>query len=540
MQNKFHLIVLYFLICNTLSFAVNPLLENSGIVDIGRKITTTEIEVPKGYIYTNPTTTFSPNITTYNNRLQSELFQCENDFLGTETCPRGVEECSGYEEFIDGYSTKHHIKKTFFKMCILNTVKENDKCYYDANNDGLKDLYYTVIYNSRTVWSQVFLNGSNSKSENGILTMPPYSMLRVKHYSAEACDDDANHVVIKINDISKKDTWCNGSKNTGWIDVYENTTSSNTDISYSYYDAHSGGGWDRSNMYEAIHTLNSTPPLNFTKEVSGDNIYFYKSAQCPANTILQTDGTCLMEYDYYTYHCPADTNYYQYPWQIRDSGEDCGNPTCTNSDIVPTNNCVRSNYSCPNNPNSKCGKSIVEDIDCGDGYVWNDNRCERLESFCGSSTYNASKDICEDITHYTKLCTNAADIYSIELNKCVSNTEICKNGIYSSETKTCVMDFVGSCTTSGYAYDLITQSCIDSNLKICTQDGYIFDSTKSKCIGTMTMCDTGKTYNSTTNKCEDNMCGELNTEDKNNRCETSNQCDGTITSTGKCIPDKIQ
>jgi hypothetical protein len=56
----------------------------------------------------------------------------------------------------------------------------------------------------------------------------------------------------------------------------------------------------------------------------------------------------------------------------------------------------------------------------------------------------------------------------------------------------------------------------------------------------MVVCATGKTYNNATNKCEEKMCGELNTKDNNSRCETSNQCDGTLISNGKCIPNVVQ
>lgn len=561
-KQLFYTLIVVVIIDST-AYAISPFLQNKGIVDIGRKTSSSEIEVPLDYIYNEPSLTSVPNTITYNNRLQSELFQCENDFLGTETCPNGREECTGFEEFEDGYSTKHHVVKSFIKLCPLKTISVDDKCYYDANEDGVVDTIYIHKTDTIKVWENVWLAGlyydsggcemwddgcsgsfkqyPQSHSVTGTITVGKYGILKVRQYSPQACDDDTNTHITKLNDITVLDVGCNSTRDFTKT-AYSNMTDNEVTLDYFMSTTHHGGGWDHyGDAYLYKYELEKVPPENFSWEYpTTSSIIFYRNAKCPANSVEQLDGSCKMEYDWYSYHCPVDTNYYQYPWSIRDSGKDCGNPTCTNSENAPLLNCVRQDYACPNNPDTKCGKSVIDEIDCGDGYVRNDNRCERLESFCGSSSYNAAKDICENITHYTKLCASSSDIYSIELDKCVSSIEICKDGTYSIETKTCIMDFIGKCTMPGYSYDTNSQSCIDNTIEICTQSGYLYDVQKKECLATMTMCETGKNYNNITNKCEDELCGNLDTTNNNSRCETSSQCVGTVTSSGKCIPNVVQ
>ena len=518
--------------------AVDTFLQNKNIIDIGRRIDTSEVEVAKNYIHTDPNLTIVPNTIIAYERLQSELFQCETDFLGTETCPSGQEICPSYEEFDNGYSVKHHTVKSFVKICPINHILENDRCYADFNGDNNKD--YTFYKKTGGYkWSGILLSGSNSITREGKVTIPPHGYLEVRHFSPSACDNDNNYVYIKVDNKIIKSVWCGGSKDTGYIKAYENNTNESVEIDYYYYDRHSGGGYDVSYFEEYIYELTSLLPSTYIIESISNKLYFYKKTSCPINTIEQADGSCKMEYDWYSYHCPMNSNYYQNSWQIRDEGKDCGSAVCTNSSVPPTNNCIRVDYTCPSNPNSKCGKSVVDSIECEDGFVWN-NRCERLESYCGSSTYNAAKDICENIKRYTKLCKNDTDVYDVNLNKCVSNTEICKDGIYNNITKSCVIDFTGSCEKEGYVYDSKTQSCINPSKNLCSNNQYTYDSINNICKGSITICEVGYTLNNTTNKCEKDICGELGTLNSNTRCETNNQCEGIITSLGTCIPNVVQ
>jgi hypothetical protein len=135
---------------------------------------------------------------------------------------------------------------------------------------------------------------------------------------------------------------------------------------------------------------------------------------------------------------------------------------------------------------------------------------------------------------------NPSDVYDVSRNKCVSNTDICKDGIYNTTLKTCTIPFIGSCTTVGYKYDPISDSCVDNSKELCSEQSYFYNVSKESCIGTMKVCETGKTYNETTKLCEETVCGDLNTLDSNSRCETSNLCDGVLTNIGKCIPNTIQ
>lgn len=527
------------LIFNNNLYGVNPFLLNDGIVDIGRISTTNQIEVPKELVLKEPQIEEVPNKTIYNERLQSPLVDCETDFLGTEICPTNRQECPSNEELTDGYSTVHHINKSFIKLCEPGHIKNANRCYVDENGDGQKDYtYYRKTGGYK--WSGVYLSGSRSVSRKGTVTIPAYGYLEVRHYSPQACDDDNNYVRIDIEGITIKSTWCGGSRDTGYIKAYENTTGSPKNIDYYYYDRHSGGGWDKSYFLEYIYAPHGTVPIGYiTEEISG-KIYYYKNSTCPSNTEEQPDGSCKMEYDWYSYHCPTESNYYENLWQVVNTGEDCGNASCTNSATPPENNCVRVDFVCPIDSNLKCGKTVVDTVDCGDGYVWNNNRCERLESYCASSTYNSAKDICEDIATYTKLCINDGDVYSTSLNKCISNTEICKDGTYDSVTHSCITPFEAACNSTGYIYDSFTETCSDSSIALCSDNQYSYNSGTSQCIGTMTPCVTGYSYNVKTNKCELERCGSLGTLDTDLRCEKDSACVGTVTADGKCIPSVVQ
>lgn len=508
--------------------------QNNGIVDIGRKNILSEYEVPKEYVYSEPQLTPQNNVVVYANRLQSELMNCEIDYLGTETCPIGREVCPTKEEFVNGYGVKHTTTKSFVKMCTPGHILENGKCYLDKDYNGAKDY---VMERYRTAWSGYYLNRENSISESNNIEMPPYSYLQVRHYSNEACDDDSNNVIVKINGIEKINTWCSSSKDTGKKIVFTNNTASKIIISYYYYDRHSGGGWDKSNLQEWLVALDMP---GYTKETSGSLVYYYQTPTCPVNTTLQSDGSCKMQYNWYSYHCPADVNYYQNQWKVINPGLDCGNPTCTNSSTPPANNCVRVDYTCPINIDTKCGKTFSDIIDCGSGYIWNNSRCERIEKYCGDDFYNVALDQCQKITKYTKLCVNPLDIYDPIANICSSNINLCTQGVYSTVTKSCVTNFLANCNTPSYSYNSDTETCIDASKSLCSNIEYTYDPENSICRGSMTFCEPGYSLNETTLKCEKTKCGILGTTDNNSRCETTSLCPGFITSDGKCIPTTIQ
>jgi len=81
----FKQILLLFLFLNIQLFADRGFLGKEGIVDIGTKEISKEIEVPAQYVQSDPITKIVPNEIVYKEREQSELFDCEIDFLGTKT-----------------------------------------------------------------------------------------------------------------------------------------------------------------------------------------------------------------------------------------------------------------------------------------------------------------------------------------------------------------------------------------------------------------------------------------------------------------------
>lgn len=410
---------------NSTLFAKNKFLLNNGIIDIGHFSTSTLVEVPKDEILTDPSTKIVPNKLTYNERLQSEKYECETDFLNTETCIVQQNICPSSTEYADGYSIVNHANKSLYKLCKIGHIKDGNKCYIDENKDGLKD--------------------------------------------------------------------------------------------YSYY-ARTGG-------YK-------------TEEISGKT-YYYLDPECPSNTDEQSDGSCTMKYNWYSYLCPTDINKYGAIWKAKDTGSDCGNLSCTNSITPPKDNCVRATYTCPLNPNQKCGKTLNTISSCESGYTWNNNRCERIESFCGSSVYNATLDICQDITHYSKLCSDSNQTYNPSTDLCETKQVACENGKFDKKVNSCVMDFIPVCEIQGYVYNSISDTCENPTLPICKTQ-YNFESSTGDCKGEMTMCETGYIYNEEIDRCEKELCNILNTNDSGTRCETQALCDGVITQNGNCIPNTLR
>jgi hypothetical protein len=510
--------------------------QNQGIVDIGHKEESNELEVPKEMIISEPSMILTENKLTYQKRIQSERFDCETDFLGTETCSQQQSACPSNQEFTDGYSVAHHVVKNFLKQCEAGTILDGNRCYLDENNDGIKDYFYYTKSGGH-VWSGVFLNNENNVKKEGNVVVPARGYLEVRHYSPEACDDDRNHVVVKINNITKIDTWCGLSKDTEDVIVYRNNTTSAVSVSYFYYDSHSGGGYDKSYFEEFIYAPNRIMIRDgFIEEKIDGRIYLYSITHCPNGSVEQPNGSCAMEYDWYSYLCPSEVNIYNGAWQVVNSGSDCGNIICTNLSTPPTNNCIRLNYTCSLDPNQKCGKTLNTIGACSDGYVWNNNRCERIESFCGGSFYNAILDICQDVTRYEKLCKNDNEIYNKITNICETGVEACGDGVYDENIDECVMDFIPECRTQGYVYNYVSGVCEDTAKSICeTQYNY----EGSYCRGEMTMCRTGYSYNEELNRCEQDACDILNTSDSGNRCETPSQCIGVVHN-GKCIPNVVQ
>jgi len=529
--------------------AANFLLGNQGIIDIGHNQELNETVVPKQKVENEPSLTIVKNKIVSKERLYSQKFDCETDFLRTETCSQSKTVCPSNEEYTDSYSTANNVTKTYIKLCPERTILEGNKCYSDENQDGVKDFYY-YIQTLSSIWKNVRLSGFDWKEEVGVVEIPPGSYLAVRHHGRGLCDDDTNRIIISVNNNLIIDSWCNeyktpeellinpiGSKDTGELLAYTNDTNSSVSVPFQYKSEHgSSRGWDFSYLDQYIYVKSRILERDsFLEERIDNNVYLYIETSCPDNTIEQADGSCLMEYDWYSYSCPAELSIYNTAWQVINAGGDCGNPTCTNSATPPPNNCVRPNYTCPIDSNQKCGKTLNIAGICDSGYVWNTNRCERIESYCGTSFYNSALDKCQNITEYMKLCLSG-EIYNPITNDCESAVDACVNGVYNSGTNQCEELPTITCSANGYTYNRLSKKCEDISSPPCKSGYSVKDGI---CFGSMVVCQSGSIYNDITKKCESERCGQYGTVDSGINCGISAICDGVIIGS-KCIPNTVQ
>lgn len=555
--------ILLFLATLELSlFAENVLLKNNGIVDIGRTQSTTKIEVPKREKITEPKMQTILNIVAYQGRNQSTRVDCETDFLGTTGCPIDDAVCPSFEEFANGSSIQHHIIKTFQKYCPTNTIKDGSKCFLDKNRDGKKDIYsgYLSVENkniltktwwNNSVWdddtnTQVFVPSTGSKT----ITIGAKTYFYLKFITTGSGSKRINQGTAKINgknviDYSdqykvKAGTWEFATYST----FYKNAQALKIDYSISSYDpgtevarpliTYTTKTCSRGELVKGNSCL-----LHCPTGFINDGDFCSKKAVCPLHTKEQSTSSCIMEYNWYSYECPSATNIYEIPWKVINSGMDCGNPSCTNNKVPPSNNCARVNYSCPTNNLLKCNKTITKNIALPAGFILRNGRSERIIPYCGKNTYNAVLDICENITKYTKLCSNPNETYNPTTNKCETGLKACSHGIYDPTARLCVDNFLVSCPSSGFSYNYENGMCENLSKPKCNKL-YSFEPATNACRGSMKACDINYFYNKKTKECEKDTCFNFNTVNSNSRCETASLCDGTLTKIGTCIPARIQ
>lgn len=556
------------------------LLENRGIVDIGRKSSPTEIEVPKTLISVDSTLNIVPNKTIYTDRLQSDLFTCENDFLGTATCPEVKSDCPTNEQYYDGFSTKHPIEKNYQSICPAGTIKSNDRCYVDENRDGIKDSYrrYALEVISHGVihtgnWHPVVpvpppnsqTNRPDYEAAKGTynISVPKNSYSKVSIIS-ETARRGCHHFIqanIDLNGVRKITkaveyvNQCNGY----WTFATAETFNSTDSLTISYNNL-----FVYRSMTTQVTSSSRRPVIKATTRIckigkmrlidgvtmcfedcpsgytSSENEFCKKDTECPIDAIKQSDGTCKMNYDWYSYHCEDNNNRYENPWVVINPGNDCGSTSCTNVPTPPTNNCARLDYICPSDPDALCGKTASAAPDCKAGFTWNLGRCERDEKYCGTSTYNSAKEVCEDTAIISKECVNPTDVYNEVNNRCESGNLVCPDGLYDSFLGKCTNLKKRSCENSGFTYVLLTDSCINPIAPTCEDSNYIYDTEKEICIAPIDICPANEEYDEISSRCRRSLCNIEGTTDNNSRCETINQCNGTLTSAGACIPSALQ
>jgi len=530
-------ILFIFIFMNIESFAANNLLKNKDIIDIGHNQESREVEVPKEKIIKEPNIKPVGNKIVYAKRIQSQKYDCETDFLGIETCQKNQNICSSTIEYSRGNSIAHHVEKTYPLLCQHGMIKDGVKCFIDKDGNGIKDtfvvktlkprvrkapsgLYYTSIVASSTpsgahaACLAIYGSGWDIPADidftrsGGIPGRSCYEFFRQQNKTL--CSHN-----YQLATQGTCDEYCKGFQY-GWHDVRQY----------------------RCVTYSAANIYNYTVkcPIGY---MAGSGGTCYKYARCPNGTVKKDAYTCIEKYDWYNYYCPNDVNFYKQSWRIIDKGSDCGNKSCSNSATPPANNCVRANYTCRIDPNMKCGKTQNKNGFCKDGFIWNSNRCERIEKFCGSSFYNATLDICQKITKYSKLCIEKSEVYDKVKNKCVSSVKACVNGVYSKKYNKCMMDFVVDCKKSGYVYNPVSDFCENKAKPLC-KIPYNYDFSRKICVGKMSACSTGYTYNVKTKKCEKKLCEVLDTEDNGTKCVTQPVCDGKIIPSGACVPNILK
>ncbi len=524
-QIKYFLILLYFTVS---LFATSVFLQDNGIVDIGRTIPNTTEVVGKSVIYTSATAKTVLNNIIYRSRIQSPKYNCGTDVLGHQSCEFQETQCAGTVDYTSATSVKHNVTKYLLKVCPQGTIEINNMCYI-GNNGIRKDFKkfskrYTGsgrVCADQPGWLYSRQNGTHLQvgvyagthncGGSGYwalsnVSIPSNIQVGIVHASYSAGCLGGGSLEVQTGTNARTNASCRAR---GAQHPY---------VSMSYYYSY------------------TTCPTGY----KSDGMYCYQAPHCPQYTAAQSNGVCKMEYNWYSYVCPSGTNIYNNEWKVINPGHNCGNPSCTNSPTPPVNDCERENHTCPLDPNTVCAQIQVKKTICPTGYIYHDNVCERKASYCGSSYYNSQLDVCQNITEYTKLCTDSKDVYDATTNTCVSSKQACPNGIYNRSLQLCTSNYQVMCATPGYVYDAASGYCINPSLKPCANSNYHFDAAKHECVGPME-CPNGMTYNPSINKCQQTICGAYGTVDKNGNCELpATDCPGTIISGNRCIPTRIQ
>ena len=520
-----HFALLFCLITPLL--ASNIFLQDKGIVDIGRTLPSNTVVVGKSIIYSSPILKTIPNNIVYQPRIQSPKYNCGTDDLGHEGCEFQETQCQGVTDYTSAKSVKHHVVKNLLKICPQGTIEMNGLCYI-GHNGIRKD----------------FKEFSTKHSGSGRICADQPGWLIARQDSNEL------HVGVYAGTGN-----CGGSgyKYLSNIQVPSNIQVNTLHMTYSAGCLGSGSDTIKTGASFTAYKTNrgcddrgAQHPYvsisyyySYTKCPSGyksDGMYCYQPPHCPQYSYAQPDGMCKMSYNWYSYTCPDGNNIYDNAWKVINAGHNCGNPSCTNSPTPPLNDCERENHVCPLNKNTVCSQIQINKPTCPTGYVFHDNVCERKATFCGSSYYNSQLDVCQNITEYTKLCTDPHDVYNPTTNTCESNQKACPNGIYNKSLGLCTSNYQITCATPGYVYNASSGYCVNPNLVPCPNYGYHYDAAKHECIGPLE-CPNGMTYVPSLNKCENVVCGPFSTINTDGLCvSTHSDCSGIITKDHRCIP----
>lgn len=511
-------------------YATSSFLKDQGIVDIGRVIPSKTEIVGKSLVSVPPVIKTVPNLYVYRSRVQSPVYNCGTDAIGHESCEFEETRCPSSYQYTNATSVLHHVDKTLYTLCPAGTIRQNGLCYiavaghkkdfrqfsqnYTAHSQSIcadNTAWFRASQNNTTlkvgIWAGTHNCGGSGMWWLSKINVPSTIQVGAVHVSYSAGCLGNGHLITNTNSsqtVTSSQCTARGAQH-----PY---------VSFKYYFSY------------------TNCPSGYTS----DGMYCYQHPHCPQYTTLQSNGTCKLEYNWYSYVCPADTNKYANPWIAINPGHDCGNGSCTNSPTPPPNDCERVTYTCPLNPNEACAQIQKGAVTCPSGYVYQDNVCERKATFCGSSYYNSQLDVCQNIKTYTKLCTDPSDVYNPKLNICESGHKACPNGFYNKTLGVCQMNYIISCPTPGYTYDVNLGYCVNPNQMPC-RSGYHYDASKHECIGPQ-VCPSGTTYNAVSHECQTNICGLYGTVDGNNgNCELPNiDCHGTVTSSGQCIPTHAQ
>lgn len=446
---------------------LNP---KSTIIDIGytKPQKNYDVNVAPDWVYYSSLSKLTDKLIQSKERVLSERFDCEIDYLGRENCSIQQVDCTALLQQDDGIAIKKN-KTITFNANTEESTNCSSNSYTSCETEVLlKTIYFTMYYYSTPsgpsdrVWVTSATPIGSPFPSTGNLCGAAKCM-------AEMVLSKSGIQLNAIVDSIELGNW----------------------LMYAW------------NNYTMTHGPKNIPIQAY--------VTIYKKHSCPSDFKIKKEGNnyiCEKEYSYYEYKCKTDTNNYDRPWigPVKDTGGDCqgqcGPYGCVcNSPTPPKNNCVRDDFVCPFDENQLCtittdDKSSKNNII--NGFIYENgtaqtfkNTVEKDKSCPNGLTWNKDKDICEDTVKYE--CLKSDYYYDDNLGECIKPVE-CK----------------GELNSEGI--------CVEKSIANCPQ-GYIYDSKINLCVSNP-ICDKG-IYNTTTNLCEEKISCPLESTFNQNtkRCE---------------------
>lgn len=492
--------ILFYSCLIVLSLNANELIKkpNSPIIDIGytQPQKSYSPTIAPDWVYYSTLTRITDKLIQTKERILSEKYDCETDYLGRENCSIQQTDCTAQLQQDDGIAvlkkktiTVNKIRKET-STNISNTI-EGDRLI-PSNLGAYTGTLFTLKYGSTGFYNpqQMFNDGYQ---KDGKFAMKMFNF--GSGWGIFAIFPIPN----KVSVIQNKGAILNiGST----ASVWPNALISTPDATFATILVE----WNN------IPSSLSYSCDDYCMISKPTNVLGITNWECPetfvdADGIKSESGKCKKEYSYYEYKCKTDTNNYDRPWigPVKDAGGDCqgqcGPYGCVcNSPTPPKNNCVRDDFKCPFDESQLCtittdDKSSIDNII--NGYVYEagnaqtfKNTVEKDKSCPNGLTWNKDKDICEDTVKYD--CLKSDYYYDDNLGECIKPIE-CKG-------------------------TMVNGKCVEEPSPSC-EDGYTYNKSLNLCTA-VPICDKG-IYHTVSNLCEEKVVCPVNFKfnEANRRCE---------------------